>query len=1053
MKRMVKRLLCAATTLFAVSYLFSFCPMKAHATEVPIGEDVYTVTDTRFGAKGDDTEADAVAIQKALDLARETEATITVYIPDGTYYLDRFLIIYSDTKLVLADHAIIRRSPDYSAIMLINGADDTDVVGTSTTGGYGQCNNISVEGGTWDGTITGAVTSYDNLLYFGHADGVTVKNTNIKNVYGVHLLELTGVKNATVSKVAFSGFHASDNAEEDAFKEAIQLDSTTEIGSELYVPYDATPCKDVTVDNCTFDGTPCGIGSHSYVDNVYHSGVTITNNKFKNISNRLVTLTNYSNFRVANNLITSDTTVNNVVSIDVVNSAGSIESNNIGKATENGIYIMGGSDVSVIGNTIKNTVLSAVRVTGSIAYISENIISGTTKDAGIKAAEDSRVQIVQNTISDCAITLIATEDVDGAVIKQNLLKDATSSNGITVATSDSGTEILNNTITNVGEYPIFIHGSKGTTVSGNIIDKFSTSGVYVTTGYTSGVASSDVQIKDNIISNGQSGIEFSGTKNLVITDNEFSTISGCPIVVSDTAKGTIINKNIFYGNGNGKAIMVFSGDSSTSISENTIQNFGDIPVILYGGNGVKVKDNNITGFSECGIYVRASSDGNSKATNITISGNTISGGKTGIGLKNTDKVTISKNKLSLSSEWFIYAEASCVQTVISQNNINCDNKGSGIQIFSGDSGTKISENTIENAKSYPILLYGGNGVQVLDNTLIGFTEYGIYLRTALDNVTRPNSVVINGNKIKGGKVGIYVKTADKTVISNNNTCDSSICAIFVEKDCKNSEVKNNISSDEFRIWDSTAIQSGNGSGKNGLAQDENGVWYYYTNGSIDTSVTTLVNYEGAWYYVQKGKLNWSYTGLVLYKEVWYYVEKGKVNFGATTLCNYGGSWWYVKKGAVDFGATTLCNYGGKWWYVEKGKVNFGATTLCNYNGSWWYVKKGAVDFGATTLCNYGGKWWYVEKGKVNFGATTLCNYNGSWWYVRNGAVDFSSTTLCLYGGKWWYVTGGKVNFSATTLCKYGSKWYYVNKGVVDFSYSGPVVYNGKTYTVKNGVMV
>ena len=974
MKRMVKRLLCAATTLFAVSYLFSLSPMKVQATEVPTGEDVYTVTDARFGAKGNDTEADAVAIQKALNLARETEATITVYIPDGTYYLDRFLIIYSDTRLVLADHAVIRRSPDYSAIMLINGADDTDVVGTSTTGGYGQCNNISIEGGAWDGTITGEVTSYDNLLYFGHADKVTVKDTTIKNVYGVHQLELTGVKNATVTNVAFSGFHASDNAEEDAFKEAIQLDSTTEIGSELYVPYDATPCKDVTVDNCTFDSTPCGIGSHSYVDNVYHSGVTITNNKFKNISNRLVTLTNYSNFWVANNLITSDTTVNNVVSIDVVNSAGSIENNNVGKATENGIYIMSGSNVKVSGNTISNTALSAIRVTGSTALIQGNTVSKTTKDAGIKAAENSSVQIIGNTVSDCAVTLIATEDVKGAIIKNNILKDATSSNGITIASSDSGTEITNNTITNVGEYPILIHGSAGTIVKGNTIDKFKTSGVYVTTGFATKVPCTAVQILGNIISNGASAVEFKETKYLTFSDNIVSGMSACPITIPASAEGTTITNNSITGNGKSKGITVFTGDASTIIGNNTIKNSSDYAIIIFGGKGLKVEL----------------------------------------------------------------------------------------------------------------------------NTLEGFSEYGIYLREAADGTVRAGGVTISQNEIKGGSAGIGIRKADETKITKNRTSGASKCAIYVADTCKNTVVTDNISSNAFLIFDTTAYQSGNEAGKNGLAQDANGTWYYYTNGEIDTSVTDLIYYNGSYYYVEKGKLNWNYTSLFRYKGSWYYVEKGKVNFAYNSLCKYGsawygitngkvdfsftglkkynGDWWYVQKGVVNFSArtlcqlggtwwyvnggkvdfkanNTLCSYGGKWWYIYNGYVNFKITTLCQYNGTWYYVENGAVKFGATTLCNYGGKWWYVEKGIVKFNATTLCQYNGSWWYVRNGAVDFSSTTLCLYGGKWWYVTGGKVNFSATTLCKYGSKWYYVNKGVVDFSYSGPVVYYGKTYTVKNGIMI
>ena len=703
-----------AGVLFAVGYLFSFNPISVQATEVPTENDEYTVTDAQFGAKGDDMKADAEAIQKALDKARITSETITVYIPDGTYYLDKYLIIYSNTRLVLADNALIKRSENYCSMMLINGADDVDVLRTSTIGGYGQCSNIVIEGGTWDGTITGEVTKYDNLLYFGHADGVTVKNTTIMNVYGVHQLELTGVKNATVTNVNFSGFYASDDENADRFKEALQIDRITKEGSWWYAPHDSTPCQNITVENCSFDGTPCGVGSHSYEDGVYHTGITIKNNSFKNISNRLIVLPHFKDFRVEGNCITSDTTVNNVISIDVVGSTGTIKNNTIGMGTEHGIYMMSDSDVTISDNKVTDTVLSAIRVNGSTARIQGNIISKTTKDAGIKAAEGSSVQIIGNTLSDCAITLIATKNVNGAVIKDNILKDATSSNGISIDSSAAGTKITDNTITNVGEYPVFVYGSSGTIVMGNVLE--------------------------------------------------------------------------------------------------------------------------------------------------------------------------------------------------------------------------------------------------------GFTEYGVYIRESVDGTVRANGITISQNKIRGGTAGIGIRNADNTAVVKNKISDASICAIYVANTCKNTSIKENVSPNAFLIYDNTAYLSGNEAGKSGLAKDENGIWYYYTNGKIDTSVTNLIYYNGSYYYVEKGKLNWDYTSLFLYKGNWYYVEKGKVNFGVTTLCKYNGSWWYVRNGSVDFSATTLCKYNGSWWYVRNGSVDFSATTLCKYDGKWYYVNKGVVDFSYSGPVVYNGKTYTVKNG-------------------------------------------------------------------------------------------
>ena len=55
------------------------------------------VTEARFGANGADNLSDDVAIQKALDMAKDSESVVKIHIPSGTYYLDKSLYIVSNT--------------------------------------------------------------------------------------------------------------------------------------------------------------------------------------------------------------------------------------------------------------------------------------------------------------------------------------------------------------------------------------------------------------------------------------------------------------------------------------------------------------------------------------------------------------------------------------------------------------------------------------------------------------------------------------------------------------------------------------------------------------------------------------------------------------------------------------------------------------------------------------------------------------------------------------------------------------------------------------------
>ena len=225
----------------------------------------------------------------------------------------------------------------------------------------------------------------------------------------------------------------------------------------------------------------------------------------------------------------------------------------------------------------------------------------------------------------------------------------------------------------------------------------------------------------------------------------------------------------------------------------------------------------------------------------------------------------------------------------------------------------------------------------------------------------------------------------------------------------------------------------------GLRKMDDGVWYYFVNGVVQTEYTGLVKHtNGTWYYVVNGVIDFEATGL--YK-------------------HSSGSWYYVKDGKMQSNYTGLVKHTtGSWYYVVKGKIDYSATGLFKHvSGSWYYVKEGRMQSSYTGLVKHTtGSWYYVEKGKINYDKTGLIKHvSGTWYYVVGGRMQSNYTGLVKHTtGSWYYVEKGKMMSNYTGLAKHTSgTWYYVVNGKWNSSYNGTTVYNGKTYTVRQGKKV
>ena len=208
--------------------------------------------------------------------------------------------------------------------------------------------------------------------------------------------------------------------------------------------------------------------------------------------------------------------------------------------------------------------------------------------------------------------------------------------------------------------------------------------------------------------------------------------------------------------------------------------------------------------------------------------------------------------------------------------------------------------------------------------------------------------------------------------------------------------------------------------------------------------------DGNWYVYKDGSVDTTYTGLAANTYGWWYVEGGKVNFNATGLVANEYGWWYVQNGTIDFGYTGLAANEYGWWYVEGGKINFEHTGLVANEHGWWYVEGGKINFNANGLVANEYGWWYVQGGQINFNFNGIVANENGWWYVRNGMIDFNFNGLAANENGWWKFEGGKIDFNFNGAAQNENGWWYVRGGKIDFSYNGTVKVGGKTYTVTGG---
>lgn len=441
------------------------------AEEVPYD---YCITNEEFGANGSDTEDDTFAIQSALEKAGG-EGIVTIYVPAGDYYISRWLRIYSNTHLILDENATIHRMDSIIDKGMVQNVDkDGNMDGA---GGYDMSENITIEGGTWDGGNIQKATDASDIIRIDHAKNVTIKNCTIKNVYDCHLVEFVGVQNGRIEGCTFTGFRYRQGKEKNwtFAREAVQLESAWTNNpsnlndiSSLWANgsvVDGTSCDNVVVTGNTFIDMPCGVGQHHYTKNgkyrntnIEISNNTITCNKSYKYCKTAITCAGMNQVTISGNKITGPYRFG--MHIEEANQI-TVQQNTIKEVTMNGIMNDSGKNVSITGNVIANVKKHGVSVGGGLVTTLSNNEMTNIKHDGISVDKGVVTLVEGNSISKVGKHGISiTGGTIGNGKKQN-------------------TGFLKNKIVNCGANGISISAGKVSAIKENTIQKVKNNGISI----------------------------------------------------------------------------------------------------------------------------------------------------------------------------------------------------------------------------------------------------------------------------------------------------------------------------------------------------------------------------------------------------------------------------------------------------------------------------------------------------------------------------------------------------------------------------------------------
>ena len=179
--------------------------------------------------------------------------------------------------------------------------------------------------------------------------------------------------------------------------------------------------------------------------------------------------------------------------------------------------------------------------------------------------------------------------------------------------------------------------------------------------------------------------------------------------------------------------------------------------------------------------------------------------------------------------------------------------------------------------------------------------------------------------------------------------------------------------------------------KNGLVEDEDGVWRLYKDDKVDETFTGIYEYNGGEFYLEKGVLQSKANGLNLVKGTWYFLSQGQVQ-RKDGFAEYDNNWFMIDNGELDKDANGLYSYDGGVFLFAAGRLRTDVSGLWQDHygtygpaDTWYFLADGqVVDF--TGVAEYNGSFFVVEKGVFNNNYNGTIDYDGATFNVVNGQL-------------------------------------------------------------------
>lgn len=521
-------------------------------------------------------------------------APTEIYVASGTYEISSPLRIWSGTTLTLADDAtIVYTGGGDEPILRGSHFDEYGYAcyetspGSCWHGGYGQCHDVVVQGGTWN--RNSKKTDNTNIFIFRHASDITIRNMVVKNCSN-HYFNLSGSRNVTISNVKFQSpvkytgsnpdfwgkFAVGDN---DRYKtiEAIHLDAITKGGEPSGYPIDGTPCKNVKVINCDFKDVFSGVGTHHVSEGEYGENIRVENCRFSNLQSFAIYCFGYKKAVFSGNVSTGGA---GLITVEDANCT-ICGNNKVSDGFHNAIQIGGGAVATIDANKISNAGMAAIRLLGAAtATVTDNTIDAPAT-MGLSAAEGSSL-----TASGNAITSAGQHGVYVNAAKATLKGNTIITPSEAGIRGDAKAKITaeNNIISSAGTYGITLSGGSSITAKGNTISSPANYGIILDSCAASSITG------NKITSSGSVGIRLNKTKGSTISKNTINGTSAmCDGILLDTcATGTVSGNKVSGTGGFGIRILgTAATPASITVSGNTVST----GALASGYHDIRLGDN------------------------------------------------------------------------------------------------------------------------------------------------------------------------------------------------------------------------------------------------------------------------------------------------------------------------------------------------------------------------------------------------------------------------------------------------------------------------------